>query len=98
MFKKITKHKNNKSIQALITKIITRIKKKRQENNNKEHEGEGWRVAFKTKERKTKPKGKESHQFTVTPMFPKIRQNSKMASQVKTVHVPCKSETSWKRH
>ena len=29
MFKKITKHKNNKSIQVLITKIITRIKKKK---------------------------------------------------------------------
>ena len=40
MLKKITKHKNNKGIQVLITKIITRIKK-RQENNNKEHEGEG---------------------------------------------------------
>ena len=29
MLKKITKHKNNKSIQVQITKIITRIKKTR---------------------------------------------------------------------
>ena len=60
MFKKITKHKNNKSIQVLITKIITKIKKKRQENNNKEHEGEGWRVAFKQKSAKQNQKEKKA--------------------------------------